>query len=740
MELKNGIIISEEQQEILTGLETGNVIVDAVAGSGKTTTNLFIAKKFKNLKILLLTYNSKLKIETRVKVEQHNITNMEVHTYHSFCCKYYDPECYTDYKILTMMEFWDYQSSGLIECDYECDSDDDSDNDCSIFVHESTDKESKSDSTNKINYNPVSKIKIFDYDIIILDEAQDITELYYKLNHKIISDNDNVKLKLCLLGDKKQNIYGYAGSDHRYMQYGRKLFNVNKYPWIDVNLSVSFRVTIPIAGFLNECMLDYKRINTTKLGKKVRYVICNQYTGNKKQDYANHIYEEIRYYLNIRNKDETRKYSPSDIFILAPSIKSRYISQLVNKLSFNGIKIFISNADDDSVTDDKILNNKIIFLSLHQSKGLERPIVIILNFDESYFEFYNKTASRKTCPNTLYVAITRSSERLSVMHHYNKPYMTYLNINKLNKYAEVIVKKKFSVKIAKLRAYDNKFNGLSVTRLVEHLSAYGIKNSLDYITYKPVTVKADNYGEICILSKIKQDENTYESVSDITGTAIPAYYEYLTTGEMNMFNILKKLNNPSNDPLNISTKYTRFRNLNNLFSSKLLELSLEWITHRSNMIHRKNQIKDFNWLHKSTVEKCVSRLRRFIGKNAKYECQVTAKGYEELQGENIRGYIDCIDANKIWEFKCTSRIKEIHIIQMAIYIYLLNKTGKNDPSNEFYIFNILSGKIITIQNDKRELEKMVEYLIELNNNKNSKLSDKKFITKALAAVLPLSCR
>ena len=46
-----------------------NVLVDSVAGSGKTTTNLHIAKALPHYKILLLTYNSKLKEECRQKVE-----------------------------------------------------------------------------------------------------------------------------------------------------------------------------------------------------------------------------------------------------------------------------------------------------------------------------------------------------------------------------------------------------------------------------------------------------------------------------------------------------------------------------------------------------------------------------------------------------------------------------------------------------------------------------------------------
>ena len=80
--------VSIQQKNIINALQHNNVIVDAVAGSGKTTTNIFIAQHNPQLEILLLTYNSKLRIETKQKLQTHGINNVECHTYHSFCVKY----------------------------------------------------------------------------------------------------------------------------------------------------------------------------------------------------------------------------------------------------------------------------------------------------------------------------------------------------------------------------------------------------------------------------------------------------------------------------------------------------------------------------------------------------------------------------------------------------------------------------------------------------------------------------
>ena len=95
--------ISIDQQNAIEKLKTGNIIIDSVAGCGKTTTNMYIGKEFNTSNILLLTYNSKLKLETRIKVQEFCINNIEVHSYHSFCVKNYDNECFTDEKLDTRL-------------------------------------------------------------------------------------------------------------------------------------------------------------------------------------------------------------------------------------------------------------------------------------------------------------------------------------------------------------------------------------------------------------------------------------------------------------------------------------------------------------------------------------------------------------------------------------------------------------------------------------------------------------
>ena len=89
--------MSEEQNCIYECIENGkNVIGDACAGSGKSTTILSIADKMPNKRFIQLTYNSLLCSDVREKIELYQLENINVYTYHSLVVRYYNPKGYTD--------------------------------------------------------------------------------------------------------------------------------------------------------------------------------------------------------------------------------------------------------------------------------------------------------------------------------------------------------------------------------------------------------------------------------------------------------------------------------------------------------------------------------------------------------------------------------------------------------------------------------------------------------------------
>jgi len=336
--------ISKEQNQIINYLEeNNNVIVNAVAGSGKTTTNLHIANHFPHLKILLITYNAKLKLETREKIKITGFKNIETHSYHSFCVKYYDSECYTDSEIITYLS----------------------------------------------NSPELSTERLFPkYDIIILDETQDMSPLYYQLFCTIFRDNANPLTKICILGDEKQSIFDFNKADQRFITMAEKIFNFNSFSWKKCNLSESFRVTTEMSDFINHCMLGEERIISKKItGHKPRYIVCNTF-GEKTCIKINQVFDEVKYYLNIG-------YLADDIFILSPSIRTNTTptALLENKIKQElDIPIFVP-LGDDAILDKDIIKNKLVFSTFHQAKGLERKVVLVFCFDSAYFKYYKKISN-----------------------------------------------------------------------------------------------------------------------------------------------------------------------------------------------------------------------------------------------------------------------------------------------------------------------------------------------------------
>ena len=91
------VTLNNEQRKIIYHVKKGkNVVVDAVAGTGKTTVTLKIAKSNPVKKVLQLTYNKSLKHEVREKIKKEKITNIKVHTYHSLAYNYYSNKGHKD--------------------------------------------------------------------------------------------------------------------------------------------------------------------------------------------------------------------------------------------------------------------------------------------------------------------------------------------------------------------------------------------------------------------------------------------------------------------------------------------------------------------------------------------------------------------------------------------------------------------------------------------------------------------
>lgn len=383
--------LTKEQQTVIREVTKGNnVVINAVAGSGKTTTIVSLAERMhESVEILILCYNNRLRAETMEKID---LPNVQVHTFHSLCHQVFDEYlASTDLGILKVLN--KYQAVDEIE-------------------------------------HATRWQQCPQFDIIIVDEAQDMNDTYYEFVRRLLAHSAKDS-SLVLVGDPMQSIYQFNGADSKYMIDPEKYFGRK---FSRCTLSITFRMTSKICEFVNSCTTkDTTKITSGKRqgihDKAPLVLISNPWEATRQ------VTDIIKRYLALENT------GPEDIMILGHSIKKtsrKPIILLANSLIDSGIPVTLAGHEGTIMADDSIL-----ILSFHQAKGLERKFVIVLDFTEFYFKITGEPI--ELLPHPWYVAITRAKERLLIVHdiHVKFPFMKecmklkYANMGDINEEEEL---------------------------------------------------------------------------------------------------------------------------------------------------------------------------------------------------------------------------------------------------------------------------------------------------------------
>ena len=714
---------SEEQLSVVDSCENYNILVNSVPGSGKTTTILSIIERYIETKsILVLTYNSRLRKETKAKLLSLFDVQIEmgaiadIHTYHSFCQSTWGVCCKTDQGIRTIL-----------------------------------------DENMETTYF---------YDIVIVDESQDMAGLYYNIFKRIILPHTQI----IMLGDEKQSIYQYNGADYRFLLLADKLNTITNREYKKLNLSTSYRLSKPIADFVNNCVINKQLIvpSPYKLVDypKPVYIIDDFFHSVKSIGNNESRVIECSGILNIVNmiKDFLDNgYKPTDIFILAPSAKGARLtdngnlqrkpyptppqciawSLLKAKIMYKNklVKIFVPESDD-SALDDDVIEGKIVFCTFHKAKGLERKIVFVCGFDESYEKFYNKSGIYGECSNPMYVAITRSAEHLILLHHYKKDYLSCTNIENIKDYTNFTVNKLLNAKST--NGNDIKKH-LKPSDAVSHMPneyIYNIKNMIDFRCLRKMQY------EVFLLTK-QRDIDNCEQISEITSFYITLLHSIFVTKIIIKLEIDPDhehyifIQSAKNFIDYAMLKYNRSDISNNrceLYNSTTIMNLLKYSTYycgiSSGYLHKFEQIKEFKWINSNDIIILLKRLDSVLSNNCTYEYPVILipKNNTELITSyaevTISGITDIIDNDKkiVWEIKCVSELKDEHFIQLAIYKYMHMKLDLYN-GYQYRLFNIRTGEVWKIILTKEKAIEMIKYLIDKKYSPKSVDDDEKFINK-----------
>jgi len=498
------------------------------------------------------------------------------------------------------------------------------------------------------------------------------------------------------------------------------------------------RVTGNIADFINKNLLPFHLINSVKSpGPKVRY-----YRGSGMKDNIPSVISSV---LNdLLSLLDSGRYSPSDIFILAPSVKDgkvskqTYVNQLANLLLEHGYPYF-APAKEDIEIDQTMMDGKVVLSTFHQSKGLERKVVVVTCFCQDYYEFYARDDKRLVCSNTLYVATTRAIEQLILIGESSGGgQLPFLRNLVSSDHLEIIEVGKLMSK-KKADEYKEKFKNVTVTNLIKFLPE-SVYSSI-FSVLKSTIVRKASTG-VNLKGQIITVSNHVEDVSELNGVALPAMFEARKTNNVSTIQkycqdqfyeatniyptqqyykqLLKEVEHEP-DPFNI-TAFLRMSAIYNFASSGFNSKAL--------------QIKNYNWISTDAAEVIMERLSENLRGESLYEIPIEINQIWNGQNLTITGRIDAVtNSDTIWELKCVNQIQDDHLLQLAVYLWMSQRpidkvvTGKELFGNKVYrnrLLNMRTNELIEITS-YYELDYVVEILIEHHLRGSQAEPDKEFL-------------
>lgn len=360
---------SNEQREIVRMFEGGNnVQIISVAGSGKTTTLLYLCQsaKVQGYISLIVTYNKKLSLETQRRVKELGLDNdVEVRTIHSAA----------GYAYKTVLKD-DMALSGIL------------------------------------SQNIPSTSPIFKFGVIMIDEAQDLRDEYYTFLRKI-TDNK----RIVLVGDPKQSIYEFNDASPKYLIDYKRYFP-SVYPWSSCKLIQSYRLTPTMGKFIET------HVYGPNPEGEIRFVGANTRSNDRKVDYFVNPWRIKE--LETLLMEKIKKYGIDNVAILAPSVKPEIKTPLNILLKGGGnntsalvrSNIAVIRRDNQLMKsgDGAEEKGKLLVSTYHSMKGCERECCFVYGVDESYFQYFAvQWNDPDNIPNSIYVALTRAKSELIII-------------------------------------------------------------------------------------------------------------------------------------------------------------------------------------------------------------------------------------------------------------------------------------------------------------------------------------
>lgn len=561
--------------------------------------------------------------------------------------------------------------------------------------------------------------------VLVMDEQQDMTPILKRFVDKIIRDRSvGLKMKrqktavsdlrVVVLGDRRQEVYGFNNADSRFLTMASRpeIFGyINDYAWTSADQSTSNRVTQQNVDFINQQMLKrplgeaMRAVRTQNehgvAFPKPRYVVCDPY---------NDLLDEI---LRLLKMDGL---SPTDIIVLAPSVRgSSPAIYLANDLALKGVPVFRSDSDISDIAPE-VAHGKVLICTYHQAKGIERKASVVLGFDQKYHTWYDKLPTTPNATsNPQYVAATRALEHLVLIHDYRSNPLPFVNLDNVGESCDLVYARPLQIEEAGVRRGSPMF---SVTALCRNLSETLITACLQRLEVHMLAAPA--YGVQPPIPKEIQDKfgpGSLEGVSAVTGTAVPAIFQWHQRRQLTILQpLLRLLKRPRRKPpIRWTGRVKPIWELPEIYFEKLgavREAHDDQVVTKDDILYLANlamadlsdditkvlniPLDAYSWVSEAHCRDIHYTLKslpiadKISGKGILFECNKFLKfetitygggpvAPEKKNGVRVTGAMDICrpgGSNRtVWEIKYTESLHPEHVLQVALYMLLLGESA-----------------------------------------------------------------
>jgi hypothetical protein len=428
------------------------IAIKSVAGSGKTTTLLELAKQHKNKKILYIAFNKSLIIEIKDKIKAQKIENLFPQTFDAlmrgvFVSKNkFDPNI-VDLKPQNIQNYVEWfnnkpyrmkKSYTNIISKFCAQTQYDNIVDFCIknyggekkLITNLWDKIQKMELITFDSIRKMAQMKHWckDYidncfDMIFIDESQDFDNIMLKI---LLDDTTIPKL---FVGDAKQAIYEWKGCINAFEKLPKETTMIEFYS--------TFRVGEPACSQIRDkfenCWMISKSTNITDLESSSNYEINKddkyvylfrnwksllQTAQNTSKVWIYNYESQIEYIKKLHAKLSVSKLSEDDMNEFADDLP-----MFLLKITKDDLERLIDGINKNICSKDTCM---VEMYTIHSYKGLESNIVRIFN-----------DIDIKNEPNLYYVALTRGMKKIVV----DKPIESISNIMQLKVDKNIITKK-----------------------------------------------------------------------------------------------------------------------------------------------------------------------------------------------------------------------------------------------------------------------------------------------------------